>query len=653
MIHNAFRILAALSVCSTFAIAANPIIAIYGGANGETNDRAVEVGLDVIYPSVSWYEPQPWLAQVTENAHAKGIKVYPSLASAYDGYGDKHHQFAAAHPECWEQRKDGTVLDRGEFVNLSWGYPEVRKYKVETFTEFVRQTGVDGILLDYTRFFGNDSGYSPIIVEAFKKKYRKDPFKLANDDPEWVQFRANYVTEFVRELRASLGTLGRKVELIACVGPNPDETLQNNLQDWRGWVDEGLVDGVTVMIYERDTNNTIAQLLVSKAAIKGRVPLIALIAPEYDNLPTPDLIREGSRKSLQAGADGVGYYHEGSVIRLKLGDAIKDVAHWDVDEIRTEPVDYLLNSGFERGLENWAIGYGRGVKIVPASKVADGGHAIQLDLPESDGIRQVVDRGFISEGNAIRVTGKALLDSTTPTSLLVDVTVAFHKGKEASFRVPVVLNPSEQWQDISANVSLPKTNDIKFIYLAIHPENKGDGHVLLDDLDLNVTTADVTAGQFAIQGSSPAPAGKDVNIVRGEVVRGTSFWENGFDYDNAVDGDLSSADYGRNAAWHSQRPAMDQSITIYLPAIHRISRIRLLNSSAQAAYRTDQYKIEASTDGQTYRPVASGRLPDDGTTWTEIKINPTSAKYIRFTGVRGFNLPYAVGLKEIEVYDSP
>lgn len=650
MIHTALRTLAALSFCSTFAIAAEPIIAIYGGANAETNQRAVEVGLDILYPSVNWYEPQPWLAKVTADAHAKGMKVIPSLASAYDGYGDKHHAFAAAHPEYWEQRRDGTKLDKGEFVNLSWGHPEVRKFKVDTYTEFVKETGVDGILLDYTRYFTNESGYSPVIVDAFKKKYKKDPFKLPSDDPQWVQFRADYVTEFVRVLRASLDTLGRKVELIACVGPNPDETLHSNLQDWRGWLDAGLIDGVTVMIYERDTNNTISQLLVAEKAIKGRVPLISLIAPEYDNLPTPDLIREGSRKSLQAGADGVGYYHEGSVIRLKLWDAIKDVAHWNVDEIRAEPVDYLLNSGFERGLENWAIGYGRGVKIVPASTVEGGGQAIQMDLPESDGIRQVVDRGFISDGNALRVSGKALLDSTGPASLLVDVTIAYHKGKESSYQVPVSLNPSEQWQDVSAVVNLPNASDIKFIYLAIHPDKTGSGRVLLDDLDLNILTAEVTVGQFAVKGTPAARAGKDVNIVRGEVVRGTSFWENGFEYDNAVDGDLSSADYGRNAAWHSQRPAKDQSITIYLPAVQRISRIRLLNASAQAAYRTDEYKIEVSTDDQHYRPVASGRLPDDGDTWTEIKFAPTAAKYIRFTGVRGFNLPYAVGLKEIEVY---
>ena len=43
-------------------------------------------------------------------------------------------------------------------------------------------------------------------------------------------------------------------------------------------------------------------------------------------------------------------------------------------------------------------------------------------------------------------------------------------------------------------------------------------------------------------------------------------------------------------------------------------------------------------------------LPDDGHRWTVVNIRPTAARYIKFTGLTGYNLDYAVGLKEIEVY---
>jgi len=641
-----------LGVLSVFlaqpwSLAVEPVIGIYGGANGQTQQKAHEVGVDVLYPSVDWFEVALWMKAMVQKAHEQGIKVYPSLASAYDGRNGQLNPFAAAHPDWIEHRKNGSLLNTGEALNLSWGYPQVRQYKVEAFTNLVRETGVDGILLDYTRFFGNDSGYSPIIVDAFKKKFHRDPMTLSTDDPQWVQFRADYVTDFVKELKQSLSTLGRKIELIACVNPEPDECLRNNLHDWKGWLDQGLIDGVTVMVYERDTNNTMGRVRIAKEVIAGRVPLIAMICPEYDNLPTPALILEGSRKSLRAGADGVAYYHEGSVIRLNLWDAIKEVAHWDLRKIQSEPVNLLLNSGFEQDLDGWAVGYGKGVQVVPAD---DGGKAVRLELPQSDGLRQVVDRGLIEQGTALRLSGKFKAQSAQPAELTAQITL-FYDGpvKNLMYQAPLKLKGAGQWEEVSAEVNLPEGKTPKAIYLKIAPSS-GEGACLVDDLSLKIITDTVPAEQFAV---SPPPVinpPDGFNVVRGQVVRGTSFWENGFEYARAVDGNLSSENYGKGAAWHSQRPAKDQSITIYLDRPYRITKIRLLNASAMAAYRTDQYKLEVSMDGKTFHQVAAGRLPDDGATWTDLKLPPTPARLIRFTGVSGFNLDYAVGLKEIEVY---
>ena len=626
----------------------NPIIGLYGGANNETRLKAAECGIDVLYPSINWYEPNDWLAAMVAKAHEAGIKVYPSLAAAYDGLGEKHHAFAAANPQFWEKRRDGTVLDRGTQVSLSWVHPEVRAHKINVFTELVRRSGADGVLLDYTRFFGNDSGYNDTLVSEFKKKHGRDPFKIPSDDPQWVRFRAAYVTQFVRELKQSLAKVRPGLELIACVNPNPQECLRNSLQDWGGWLEEGLIDGVTTMIYERDTNNTIIQVQVAKDAIRGRVPLIAMIAPEYDNLPTPQLLKEGSRKSLQAGADGVAYYHEGSVIRLGLWDAVKEVAHWEVAAIRSQPVQHVLNPGFEHGLQSWAIGDGNGVEVVEHGR--EGGKAMRMTTAAGGSVRQIIDRGFIDAGAAVQLEGWARLESNHSVQLEADITIVYQKGPERRYRVPIELEPTQEWQPFKTAVELGSQGDLKFIIFALSPQGSG-GAVLLDDLSLTLAPVTVASSeQWLVSRQKPIRPAEETNVARGQLVRGSSFWENGFDYDNAVDGDISSEDHGKGAAWHSQRPAKDQWIKIYLPETYIVSRIRLLNSSAQAAYRTREYRIELSSDDRSYRVVARGTLPGDGETWTELKIPPTPAKYVRFVGVTGFNLDYAVGLKEIEVY---
>ena len=238
------------------------IIGIYSGLDELTLKNARKSGVDILYPSIRWYEPQTWVTQAVERAHELGFKVYPSIAAAYDGYQDTQSEFARQHPEYWEKKKDGTLLDSGSQVNLSWGHPEVRKYKVETITKFIIDGRFDGILLDYTRFFGNSTGYCNKIVSEFREKHGKDPFELADDDLQWVAFRAAYVTDFVAELRKSLHKYNPDLELIACVGTDPSETLRNNLQDWERWLDMGLIDGVVTMIYERDTNNTVKNVII-------------------------------------------------------------------------------------------------------------------------------------------------------------------------------------------------------------------------------------------------------------------------------------------------------------------------------------------------------------------------------------------------------
>ena len=44
-------------------------------------------------------------------------------------------------------------------------------------------------------------GYEDIIVNAFEQEHGKSPFDLPNDDPDWLQFRADYVTRFMVEAR--------------------------------------------------------------------------------------------------------------------------------------------------------------------------------------------------------------------------------------------------------------------------------------------------------------------------------------------------------------------------------------------------------------------------------------------------------------------
>jgi hypothetical protein len=533
---------------------------------------------------------------------------------------------------------------------LSWGYPEVREYKIRTITEFITKSGFDGILLDYTRYFGNQTGYSDIIVQEFKKKFDRDPFTLAFDDQQWLNFRANYVTQFVGDLNRSLKAVNKKLKVLACVAPDPNECLLSSMNNWKDWLDKGYIDGVVTMIYERNTNNTLKNIAIANKAIANRVPLIPMIACWGGNLNTPELLMEGSRKCIQVGCSGLAYYRSDAIDELNMWDTIKEVAALNLEKVRNTPINYVLNAGFENNFENWATGSAQCVEISNA-KFHDGKKSLKLTLSAQPSVRQIIDRGFLPGYKAVHVS--AWLDTAAAdkiSQLFMELTVNYKNGEEDCYRVPVTIANQTGWKQWSTDIAIKGSENLNFIIAGITGKAE-TGELYVDSINLKLANTKTDPNQFKYsQSSFIAKNENNVNIARGQIVQGSSFWENGFQYEYAVDGNLSNDNGGKDASWISQRPAKDQWIKIYLPQTFGVSKIRMLNSSLLYCYRTKDYKIEMSTNDLDYHTVATGTLPNDDSTWTEINIPPTPAKYLKFTGLNGYHPDYAVGLKEIEVY---
>ncbi len=160
-------------------------------------------------------------------------------------------------------------------VYLDPGAPGVRERLVATFTELVdRYPDLDGLHLDYIRHpgvlpfvpgsrfgVGLDFGYGAGTRNRFRTEtglagpYR-DPSKPASSalvhTAAWDDWRRAQVTELVRAIRVAV--LADHVELLlsAAVIPYADRAYLSLAQDWRGWVEDGLLDFAVLMIYSRD-----------------------------------------------------------------------------------------------------------------------------------------------------------------------------------------------------------------------------------------------------------------------------------------------------------------------------------------------------------------------------------------------------------------
>jgi len=596
--------------------------------------------------------------RTARRARELGIKYCWSMAAGYDGHPGYIHEFALAHPEYWEKRKDGSVVNDYPTCQLSWGYPEVRAWKIARIVKWVEIVGFDAVLLDYTRYFGNKTGYSDIIVNDFKEKYGKDPFKLPEDDPTWTQHRADYVTAFVTDLRTALNKLDRKVELIGEVGPDPQESLRSVMLDWATWADRGLLDGVMCMIYERDTNNTVrSTLIANEAAAKAGIWHMPLLSSEDGNLTTPELLKEGCLKVLKTGVVGTGVYRNDYIEKYNLWPTIKEISHWSREYIDSQPLNNFLNSSFERGWEDWAIGYGKRVKLTD-EKAHTGKQAAMVSLANEASIVQIVDRGFMPEKTTLGISAWFLAEKMPENaSVIYTIRVHYNNDKEDVYRIPVTIKAGDDWQKLDGQIAIGNSSDLKFIIAGIEaraplgPYQVDVGNFYIDDMSIYLADEKVAADRFKVGPSAEAKENtQNVNLVRGQCVTCSSFNTSYVSGDNVVDGDLSVAEHSKGSAWRSHRPAEDQWLKVYLPDTYLISRLRMLNNASIYLYRTKDYKVEVSLDDADYKEVARGTLPNDPDTWTEVDIAPVPAKYIKFTGIEGYHIPGMMGLMELEVY---
>jgi hypothetical protein len=639
------------TICADQIKFISPITGVYGGLSKPLIENCVSAGVDILYPSITWYAPKMDPKPLVDYAHKLGLKVIPSVAAAYDGYGENVSEFAKTHPQYWEKMKDGKLLNSGVYVNLSWGHEKVRQYKVKAITDFIVSNNFDGILLDYTRFFGNKSGYCDEIVNQFKAKFSIDPHSLPHDDPQWVQFRADFVTEFVTRLRQSLNSHNPELEIIACVGPDPYECLSRSCQDWLTWLNQGLLDGIVTMIYERDTNNTIESIAATNRVVNGKVPHYPMIACWGGNLNTPEMLKDGSIKSLKINPEGIAYYRSDTIRDLKLWPTIKEIANYSQQYIESQEINYILNSGFENAFEFYSVGQETNIAIF-----SDTVNQEEKSLKFTAGrnispLRQLIDRGFIEDQSALQFSTKVLCQNTSANDhITIDVTVNYQTGREQDYQITHSCKAMDDWQTITANLHITNSKDIRFIIIAV-TANITSGTTCLDELALNLTDKQVSQESYRLAGSSVSRENTyNANLALGQLTSSSSFWEIGFESSNAVDGNLSNENHGKHAAWHSQRPPHNQWLKIYLPQIKNITKIRLLNASAQYCYRTKDFKIETSIDDVNYTTVATGTLPNHAESWTELNIEPVAAKYLKFTGINSFHPDYSVGLKEIEIY---
>lgn len=122
------------------------------------------------------YDP---LAYIIEKAHAAGIKVHAMYATYYEGVKG----LTPAHPEWICTDIDGVRMDSAYFMSPQ--IPGVNDYLLSVIKDSLPYD-IDGIQLDYIRYYGSSYDYSEAGRAPFIKTFGFDPANFLNNTEKIV-----------------------------------------------------------------------------------------------------------------------------------------------------------------------------------------------------------------------------------------------------------------------------------------------------------------------------------------------------------------------------------------------------------------------------------------------------------------------------------
>ncbi len=180
------------------------------------------------------------------------------------------HGPSATGADRWLNRKvDGTEL-AGTSAYVDPANPAAVDYIVRAVQSIVREYDVDGVNLDYIRYPDGSStrtysdwGYTDVAIARFQAATGRTDVP-APFDHQWSDWRRDQVTNLVRRIYLGIYDVDPKVRLTNNAityghGPQSVGGWDNTrayaevLQDWKGWLDEGIIDTVIAMNYKRDS----------------------------------------------------------------------------------------------------------------------------------------------------------------------------------------------------------------------------------------------------------------------------------------------------------------------------------------------------------------------------------------------------------------
>ena len=253
------------------------------------------------------------LAVTLAEAHKRGLKVHgwinTSLLANLDALPTDPAHVYNRHPEwlavprpvaaelyrmsprdpVYRQKiVEWSKANRGELEGVYTGpaNPKVREHIYKIWMDVLKHYPVDGLHFDYVRFASPDFDYSRVSVKKFlewlkpqlsaEERAQLKSASIANPlaAPEmfpakFADFQRAQVTTLVERIYRAVKKKRPEVLVSAAVFANGENAYTRRFQDWRRWLQMGILDVACPMAYSTDTAVFQKQIEVAATTAHG------------------------------------------------------------------------------------------------------------------------------------------------------------------------------------------------------------------------------------------------------------------------------------------------------------------------------------------------------------------------------------------------
>lgn len=202
------------------------------------------------------------LKAFTEESHKYGIELHlwmPVFRVAHGGSTYPNLGLNKKKPEWLAiSNTDKNYLSNqyGNSYYLNPSNDDVKEFLLSFYSYLLENYHFDGLQLDYIRYpdtiDGVDFGYDDNTKKMFFEEYGVDPDDLPSSGDmwnKWCQFRADFVTDFLSQVKALVDEKRPDIYLSADVVPSYDEYLSRTKQDTKAWLENSYIDLIYPMAY--------------------------------------------------------------------------------------------------------------------------------------------------------------------------------------------------------------------------------------------------------------------------------------------------------------------------------------------------------------------------------------------------------------------